>query len=136
MSNFSRLAVRWAIAYLLLVNSVDTLTNSASANYTAIGHSWIDQLLVAAALLTSVASILFAFGWRLRDTALALAVCTGLFVLVYQEPVAILVTAGLLMLAFDAKNQISTIHYLKVSQNKPTETKSVVPISGCGGCRC
>ena len=109
MITYSKIAVRLAIAYLLLVNSIDTLSNTASANHAVLESSWTNSLLVLATLITIAGSMLLALGWRLRDSALALAACTGLSVLVYQEPIAMLLTAGLLMLAYDANNQPASI---------------------------
>jgi len=117
MITFSKIAVRLAIAYLLLVNSIDTLSNTASANHDVFENSWTNSLLVLATLITIAGSVLLAFGWRLRDSALALAACTGLSVLVYQEPIAILLTAGLLILAYDANKQPASVVQSTLREN-------------------
>lgn len=117
MITFSKIAVRLAIAYLLLVNSIDTLSNTASVNHAAFESSWTNSLLVLATLITIIGSVLLAFGWRLRDSALALAACTGLSVLVYQEPIAVLLTAGLLILAYDANNQPASVVQSTLREN-------------------
>jgi len=121
MINFSKIAVRLAIAYLLLVNSIDTLNSTASANHAVFENSWTNSLLILAALFTIAGSVLLAFGWRLRDIALALSACTGLSVLVYQEPIALLLTAGLLILAYDANKQPHSI-----AQSTPRENSGVI----------
>jgi uncharacterized membrane protein YphA (DoxX/SURF4 family) len=108
MISISRVAFRWAMAYLLLVNSVDTLANTISTNQVALAADWLTPLLMLTTMLSIVGSVLLAFGWRLSTSAPVLAACTALFALIYQEPVALFITAGLLMLAYDAHTQRSS----------------------------
>jgi hypothetical protein len=138
MITFSKIAVRLAIAYLLLVNSVDTLSNTAYANHTAFESSWTNLLLVPANLITIAGSVLLAFGWRLRDSALVLATCTAIFALIYQEPVALFITAGLLTLAYDAHNQPVSIAQptLRENSNATNQTKIAASINDCERCGC
>lgn len=133
MITFSKIAVRLAIAYLLLVNSIDTLNSTASANHVVLENSWTNSLLVLATLITIAGSVLLAFGWRLRDSALALAACTGLSVLVYQEPIAIMLAAGLLILAYDANKQPDSIARSTLRENSGTtnQTKIAASIDDC-----
>ncbi len=140
MTTFSRHAVRWAIAYLLLINSVDTLANTLSVNHAALTSSWINPLLAVSTLLTIAGSVLLAFGWRLRDNALALAACTSLFALVYAEPIAIFITVGLLMLAHDANNRVVTREEparrddIGNANSISNQTESATHINNCRTC--
>ncbi len=138
MITFSKIAVRLAIAYLLLVNSIDTLNNTASANHAVFESSWTNLLLVPATLITIAGSVLLAFGWRLRDSALALAACTGVSVLVYQEPIAMLLTAGLLTLAYDANDQPVSIvrSTLRENNGATNQAKIAASINDCKRCGC
>lgn len=138
MITFSKIAVRLAIAYLLLVNSIDTLNNTASANHAVFESSWTNLLLVPATLITIAGSVLLAFGWRLRDSALALAACTGVSVLVYQEPIAMLLTAGLLTLAYDANDQPVSIvrSTLRENSGATNQAKIAASINDCKRCGC
>ena len=115
MINFANLAIRWAFAYLLIVNSIDTVTDKAALNYTASGNIWLDSLIMLAATISIVGGVLLASGWQLRNTALLLAVTTGLFALIYQAPIAIMISIGLLILAYSTKN--TTRKTIKIPEN-------------------
>ena len=142
MINVANLAVRWAFAYLLIVNSIDTVTDKAALNYTASGNIWLDSLIMLAATISIFGGVLLASGWQLRNTALLLAVTTGLFALIYQAPIAIMISIGLLILAYSTKNKTSktikipgntfvTSNRETVSENKPNIGISQHKICGC-----
>jgi len=142
MTNFANLGVRWAFAYLLIINSIDTVTDNTALNYTANGSVWMDSLIILAAAISIVGGVLLASGWQLRNTALVLAVTTGLFSLIYQAPIAIMISIGLLILAYSTKNTIKK--NIKVpgntglSSNKKavSENKQNTGISQCKSCCC
>ena len=138
MINISRVAFRWAIAYLLLVNSVDTLTDTISTNQAAFTAAWFTPLLVLVMVLSIIGSVLLAFGWRLSASALVLAACTALFALVYHEPVAFFITVGLLMLAYDAHKQRTSTSQSTVCQNGQAvpEIKPATRIRNCHAIGC
>ena len=138
MIKISRVAFRWAIAYLLLINSVDTLAHTISINQVALTANWINPLLVLATVLSIIGSVLLAFGWHLSASALVLAACTALFALIYQEPVALLITAGLLILAYDARKQLASFEQSRVrkTRNAISATKPATTIKNCGAMGC
>ena len=103
MENFSRLGVRWALAYLLIVNSVDTAINNTTQFGTISMNTWTNALIMVAAAINIGGGILLASGWQTRNTAMILAIATGLFSLIYQAPLAMVITAGLLILAIEPK---------------------------------
>lgn len=107
MTNFANLGVRWALAYLLIINSIDTVTNNSAHNNITSGSIWIDSLIILAAVINIGGGILLASGWQLRNTALVLAISTILFAIIYQEPIAIAITMGLLILAYNSKDSLS-----------------------------
>ncbi|MEJ2179313.1 MAG: hypothetical protein P8Y28_02505 [Gammaproteobacteria bacterium] len=95
-----------------------------------------------AATISIFGGVLLASGWQLRNTALLLAVTTGLFALIYQAPIAIMVSIGLLILAYSTKNKTSktikipgntfvTSNRETVSENKPNIGISQHKICGC-----
>ena len=142
MTNFANLGVRWALAYLLIVNSIDTLTNNTALNYTASGNLWMDSLIILAATISIIGGVLLASGWQLRNTAFVLAVTTGLFALIYQAPIAIMISIGLLILAYGTKNTSKKNTIFSAStvfnRNKKTvsENKQRVGTSQSKICRC
>ena len=87
MANFSILAVRWAFAYLLIINSIDTITNNTLINSSTSGNAWMNSLIMLAATINIVGGVLLASGWKIKATALVLALSTGAFAIVYQAQV-------------------------------------------------
>ena len=108
MANSANLVVRWALAYLLIINSIDTLTNNSAQYGVSNGSLWIESLIMFAAIINTIGGILLAAGWQVRNTSLMLAGSTGLFTVVYQEPIAIAVIIGLLILAYNARHSNTT----------------------------
>ncbi|WP_455201005.1 hypothetical protein [Kaarinaea lacus] len=140
MTDYANLVIRWALAYLLIINSIDTVTNN---NSIASGNIWIDDLIMLAAVINIGGGILLASGWQLRNTAVVLAISTVLFALIYQEPVALAITMGLLVLAYNAKdllperdnkNLSASCNESSGSGNKTTTsaTTSIVKRNTCG----
>ena len=95
-----------------------------------------------AAAISIFGGVLLASGWQLRNTALLLAATTGLFALIYEAPLAIMISIGLLILAYSAKNTsrktikipgniFHTRNRITVSENKPN-----IGISQHKICRC
>jgi len=144
MTNFAPLGVRWALAYLLIVNSIDTVANNSAQNSIVSGSIWTDNLIMLAAVINIGGGILLASGWQLRKTAVVLAITTVLFALIYQEPIAIAITMGLLILAYNAKDSLSEFNCetLSITQNEnpasvsKTSTRATTGIVKGGTCGC
>ena len=104
MANAANIAIRWALAYLLVINSVDTLGDQTGiVDSSGNGLLWAPYLIWVAAVINLVGSILLLIHWKLPQTALVLAFSTGVFAFLFQEPIAIALTFGLLILSFNSK---------------------------------
>ena len=108
MTYISILSVRWAFAYLLIINSIDTITNNTLLSSSTSVNTWIDSLIMLAAAINIVGGVLLASGWQLKNTALVLAISTAVFALIYHEPIAVVISISLLILSYSAK-QSATI---------------------------
>lgn len=101
MTTLSNITIRLAFAYLLIVNSVDMMSSDLSPTaHSTSTNTWLGNLILLAAIINIVGGILLASGWQSKSTALALAASTALFVITYQEPVAMIITGGLLLMAW------------------------------------
>lgn len=138
MANFSIVAVRWAFAYLLIINSIDTITNNTLINSNTSGNAWIDSLIMLAAAINVVGGVLLASGWKLKTTAMILALSTGVFALVYQAPIAIVISVCLLILSY-SKGQTAIISENSTTSrngNHSSISNDRVVIPDSKTCRC
>jgi len=102
MANAANIAVRWSLAYLLVINSIDTLADQTSIYSPASGSLGALYLVGIAAIVNLIGSVLLMFHWKLPQTAMVLALSTGVFAFLFQEPIAIALTFGLLVLSFNS----------------------------------
>jgi len=94
MATFSELSVRLALAYILVISGIDTLSHNLSV--TAISQA--DYALLVTALVSIVGGLLLAIGWQLAATALVLAVIVLLSAIFNASLIAALFSIGLFLL--------------------------------------
>lgn len=136
MSAFSIITVRLALAYLIIVNSIDMISSDSllPSVYPAGVNSWLTNPIWFAASINIVGGILLASGWRLKFTALVLVASMALFVVVYQEPVAVIITGGLLVVAWRACTaSVPVANRGRVSNAMNEVTGSVAGAKRCCG---
>lgn len=103
MTRVANLTFRWSLAYLLIINSIDTISSHTVVANSSSSNFWLYYLVWLAALVNLAGGILLASGWKLPQTSLVLAISTSTFALIFQEPIATLLTIGLLILSINSQ---------------------------------
>ena len=133
MATLSTITVRLAFAYLLIANSIDMMSSDLlDAAYSASMDTWFGNLIWLAAIINIVGGVLLASGWQLKTTALMLSASTALFVILYQEPVAMIITGGLLLMAWHVSITPAPVkHSNKVQRFMNKSTSSMPNTNKC-----
>jgi len=101
MAKFTDLGVRLALAYLLIISGVDTISHIIAAT----GTTASDHALLATALFGLIGGLLLAIGWQVSKTALTLAAIVLLSAILNASLIAALISIGLLLLWSRAARQ-------------------------------